>query len=248
MKYLKKFNERLSPETYKEAGKKLKKMSKKDRGDKLINYYHELTSGFYDVIISFDTKLKITDPTLEFKYGFFQGDMGEFYKDAEELVGSWLEGDVQLGFSIVVNFKNKSGSDRYDSSFVLSFLLNDNTLGFDKDLYNDIEEFYYDKPPNFQEISDPMLFLEGHFFDNNYDSRQIGFFVNRKSALKFKKLIIKEIKKFTNNIKDILEIVYADVDELEKILNSINDIRINSIYQDENNYDETLRFEPINIK
>jgi hypothetical protein len=243
MKYLRSLKEELSPDTYRRAGEKLIKIGKEKRGSELLKKYKELSSVFnfikfryyYDIDENKTKIISDTDlPNLEFKYGF-----DDFYDSADDLINAWLSSGETLGFTIVCKFN--------EFDFYLNFLLNDNTEGIGN---HDIYDYYYDK-----DLDNPLIFLNNNILESTRKSRrtfkEYASFSDRKSAIKFKKFLIEELvdkRKFNNEIRDILEIIGTDVEELDKINESIKNIRINMIYQDsEDEFNYHLKNEPINI-
>lgn len=251
MKYLRKFDERLSPETYKRAGEILKDKGKSERGSRLINYHNELTSSFYQIgNTSFNQIFDVT----RLKSNFYYGDVSEledvniekYYVD--DLVTDWINGKSNLSFTINLEFIKKDSPDNlnYDNSINflnLVFVLNSWSYGksefeLDYDLKDiDIYDFY--KKSHKLEDQDTFdIYLKPGFRHSNSSSKnkissEFNFFNDRKNALRFKKDLLELIEKqHKNEIMDIFSLIIADVEEWDKLVNSIKKIRVNNIYVD----------------
>lgn len=259
MKYLKKFNERLSPEIYKRAGIKLKELGKTTKGSELINYYDNMVSGFYNVVRvnknnSFKQTLEVTRPSSKFIFG----KPHLKYDNAEDLVHNWIIGSgTALGFTIQLDFILKDSStllsfDKYlQDPIYFYFELNSWLEGKEEYIYEfnreddlDIYDFYKDSDisgfyssgyDGFDiSLKRPIYFVPGGTnHDNRPNLNTYTLFDDRKSAFNIKK-VLKDliIGKYINEIMDIFNIIGADSEDIEKIEKSINDIRLNKIYID----------------
>lgn len=254
MKYLKKFNERLSPEIYKRAGIKLKELGKTTKGSELINYYDNMVSGFYNVVRvnknnDFKQTLEVTRPSSKFIFG----KPHLKYDDAEDLVHNWIIGSgTALGFTIQLDFILKDrptllSVDKYlQDPIYFYFELNSWLEG--KEEYSssfniDIYDFYKDSDDSefngFDtgspiSLKRPIYFVPGGTnHDNRPNLNTYTLFDDRKSAFNIKK-VLKDliIGKYINEIMDIFNIIGADSEDIKKIEKSINDIRLNKIYID----------------
>lgn len=263
MKHLKRFNEeRLSPEIYKRAGKTLKDIGKLKRGSKLIDYHDELTSDFYTIgSTSTSSESTLTRMKTNFYYGdIFNIDRsilssnGTDYSkiknyNVEDLVNDWTSGKSNLSFTINVEFMFKDNP--YDKSYdnTLNFLsfvfvLNNYSygmyeFGLDYDLENlDVYEFY-EKSKDYDYMTFDIYVKNGLWLRDFYQTptkvgiSNVNFFIDRKSAIKFKKNLLNSIKEnHKNEIMDIFSLIVADGSEWDNLIKSIKDIRINNLYVD----------------
>lgn len=261
--------EELSPDTYKRAGQILKDKGKPERGSKLINYHDELTSGFFNLIDSSGNKWVVTRPTSEFYYSFFSKNSNSSIinmdiNNVDELIESWVEGSRYLSFTINVKFILKddpkfSNYNRETSSMSFEFILNDWGYGkkefqADWDLDElDIYDFYKDS----NEGNGPFIYLKrGFWTESGYKSgiwkkelrlydREV-LFADRKSAIRFKKILPDLVTEHKDKIMDIFSIIGTDVDEWDKIIKSIKDIRINNLYVDKSDGIKQILSYPLN--
>jgi hypothetical protein len=260
MKYLKKFMEELSPDTYRRAGQILKDKGKPDRGSKLINFSDELESGFYNIRSeSTNHIITCTRPRSTFYYGDLTSNIikNKNYNDVDDLINAWLEGDDILSFTLNFDFysKDKMDSVAYNNDinmFSVIFVLNNWDSGkndqgpheeFDFDQM-DVYDFYYETK-DFSQGRDFEIYLKPGFYIDHEDETDYYFFyrdrkmseqrifADRKSAIKFKKVLINAIKENRDNIIDIFSIIGTEVDEWDIFMKSVNDIRINNLYIDD---------------
>ena len=250
MKYLKRYNEELRPEVYKRAGQILKNTGKTERGSKLIDYHDELAFGFFNIITSDGYKYVVTRPKSEFFYGDIINNNRDVKKDleikiksADELIEAWLRGGSDLSFTINIEFtkKDEPGSITYDKRAVgmsLHVVLNSWQSGKedfeeDFDLDNlDINDFYNDS----NESGTTEVYLKRGLYSPSYKRLDIWddfvLFSDRKSALKFKRLIPEIINQYKENIMEIFSIIGTDIEEWDNLIESVKNIRVNKLYVD----------------
>ena len=117
MKYLKRYNEELEPDTYRRASTKLLAKEKKKRAGEMWDYADEKEFGVYNMhFIDKDwgelPNVKTSNPKVEFYYGSSNYKIkiavpGETY--AEQLVNRWKEydkekSDCKLSVTFVFSF------------------------------------------------------------------------------------------------------------------------------------------------
>jgi hypothetical protein len=256
MKYIKKYNEELSPDTYRSAGNKLKRYNKVSRGSKLIDYGHEKDHGFYNahiqaVGVSHVYTGKITNPTCNFYYGSpsWNGPQNNVNSvlvntkiTEEELVKNWKEGS-ELNFTLEFRFTPSEELKSTVSNSDLNKIIN-HWAGFHlftmtvclSDWEDGLDEYNYEYTNSTIDIIElyDITRIVDIRLSKLMDKNIYGIFEDRQSANKFRRNLPKLIEPHKGKIMDLLSILSADTDNLEDILESFSKIRINSLYQDEN--------------
>lgn len=240
MKWIKTFEE-LKPETYRNAGRKLKTIiDKRDRGDKLINYGDELEYGFYNMFYGVNddslSKKKFTKPSVKFDI-IMDSVTGD--DDIEDAVDYWSYGGRNLTFYLTFSFVCEQGvySIGGKSLPLFSFevkIANETSVDDDDD--ESIFELYKENKTLNISIIQPVL----DFYDANTNGyggarkyKYNGIFSDRKSALKFKKelpnLINDEIH---GKIQEIFSFLGAETDDVVNCINGILNPSINYLYNE----------------
>lgn len=249
MKYLKRYNEELEPDTYRRASTKLLAKEKKKRAGEMWDYADEKEFGVYNMHFIDPNwhelpNVKASNPKVEFYYGSSNYKIktavpGETY--AEELVNRWKEYDkeksdcklsVTFVFSFIPEYKSKNrmvskqppnyGLPQHKYAFEIQLDLcdPDEVRNFREDNEDiDIIEMYSDCNQKYLYLKEP----------NN--SKAI--FADRKSALKFKKELPSLIQPYIKEIMDILSIVGADSEDVDEIYELFNKVRVNNLYDEE---------------
>lgn len=243
MKHIKRFNEELSPSTYRNAGMKLMRKFKEERGRKMIDYGNEQEFGIYNIhFANSSTIIKksatFTNPSVNF---YFQSisykGTKEVYKDAEELVSDWKLGNCDLVFTICFSFQATEETRKLDHSqlkldktpiFSFEVSLSDWSEGLEAWNYGSTEGEEYEEQDTYE------MFLNSFYPsirlvrpDNDY---YYGIFADRQSALKFKRNINKLIEPISSNIFDIISAISGDATHYEEIMNLFDKISINGLY------------------
>ena len=252
MKYIRRFNEELKASTYRSAGIKLKGHNKITRSKKLVDYADELEYGFFNMTFSTGDRICVTNKTftepnlLNIYYGGYGGEPSTFkLKNEEDLVDSWINGECSLQIIFEFGFKPteetlplmKSNSKRYFSAFSLRLLLNSFDCGLEE--YNNSED-----DEDIEKIDVYEFYQRAKVFDiflkkppavdiDHVRRSESGIFSDRKSALRFKRILPKLIDPHVDKIIDILNIVGGEAEDVEKAIESFTKVRVNSLYYDE---------------
>jgi len=233
MKYLKKFNERLSPEVYKRAGSRLIGLDKEERGSKLYDYGNELEHGFYNIHFANTNSTifteKFTNPKVS-SHVYSPNSTSGFRdlkseQDIEDFVQDWYNGDSSL--KIFFNFKfemAKSAAD-YNKDFIKRY--------GDYTPFMICLELCEQSPGEFDEGLDITDVYDRYKYIGLYLQKSksyYGIFADRKSALKFKRILPSLLEPELNKIYSVLSIIGAPVEDFEKIKEKINSVRVNHLY------------------
>lgn len=253
MKYLKRYNEELEPDTYRRASTKLLAKDKKKRAGEMWDYADEKEFGVYNMhFIDKDWQelpnVKASNPKIEFYYGSSDYKIktavpGETY--AEQLVNRWKEYDkeesdcklsVTFVFSFIPEYKSKNrrvshqppnyGLPQHKKAFEIQLDLCDP---------DDVRWFMADKEDN-EDIDIIEMYSDcnqKYIYLKNSDYHSMGIFADRKSALKFKKELPSLIQPYIKEIMDILSIVGADSEDVDEIYELFNKVRVNNLYDEE---------------
>jgi hypothetical protein len=201
MKYLKKFNEELRPQTYMSAARKLDKLGHTDRANALKDWAREMETK--------EEMIKWKDRIQDYaQFGTFKMTI----KNPEN--GETLTGDFHLDIS----FDEMAFSDEPESG--ISFFLG--LIPTSEELINQYIElcpdydfgngFFWGKIFNleFEIVDDMVQFKKWNFWDYDEDMNGKVTFADRSSANKFKNLLIQF---FTN--KDLgYPSGYTDADDI----------------------------------
>lgn len=252
MKHLRRFDERLDTKTYRSAGDALIRKFQVPRGKALIDYANEKEFGFY--------KMKYGNRNIMFEGQFtkpqvrfychplippIQGDEFKIVcKDAEELVGGWLDGRYELSVTMCFMFmpteKTKTEQPSIFSNYksATQFPMFSIKLGI-SDWYEGLDEWNTDQDTG--ERIEPGADAN-HLFENSFhpflciekpdDRYNFGIFADRASALKFKRELPKLVEPYLQNVFDIISIVGGDSEHYEKIAGLFDKISLNGLYDD----------------
>ena len=169
----------------------------------------------------------------------------------EQLLMDWSNGDSELGFTLDFRFDPTEGTIKADSGtfdrddiplddpglplFSIVVRLSDWTDGLSE--YN-TDHFGMTNEPGDEDYCDVIEMYEGTktidiSISTNFNYTHNGIFADRKSALKFKRLLPNFVNEHKSKIMDLLSVLNSDSDTLEKIIESINGIGINYFYHDD---------------
>jgi len=207
MKYLKKFNEELRPQTYMSAARKLNKMGHTDRSNDLKDWAREMESR--------EEMIKWKDRIEDYaQFGTFTMTI------KNEETGETLTGD----FNLDISFDEMAFSDEPESG--ISFFLG--LIPTSEDLIKQYMElcpdydfgngFFWGKIFNleFRIVDDRVQFTKWNFWDYDSDMNGLVAFSDRGSANRFKNLLI---QLFTNSELNYPS-GYTDVDYMYEKLES----------------------------
>lgn len=258
MKYLKPFNEELNPQTYRNASSRLSYYGKQKSSDALYDFADEKEYGFYNAVVckgqSISTKdAKLTQPELS---GIYAGNkpkdgndnLLKWGKDIENelnlLVEKWKAGDSNLSLQFEFSFRpsrqTKNIAKSIDHMYRIPFIILEVRLSefeygieeWDSEARWEVEreggEFTPSTVTEMYEYSkDLSVYTQRPISDVTY-----GLFNDRKSAQKFKSFVNSIIdEKMKPYIMEVLSIVGGSSKDLENVLNSIRNIRIHGLYQ-----------------
>ena len=201
---------------------------------------------------------KLTKPECRFYYGLPHWDGPQNNKtttliktnDEEDLLKNWVDGRETLSFTLEFTMQlseesrldmaskgkiGKSWSNRIPL-FALNVELSEWSDGLrEYNYFEDIDEYlkpgddeYHDVSMMYANTNHIMLTLLPLFTKDYFD-----IFADRKSAVKFKMELPKLIDPHKSQIMDILSLVSASTDNLEKLMDKIYNISVNYLYQDE---------------
>lgn len=257
MKHLRRFDEELNPNTYRNAGKRLINKFKEERGGKLVDYGNEQEFGFYNMYFSntngkIGSPIKVTNPKAQFYFGSFEqssfdgdGNLSIRHKSAEELVSAWKKGD-ELSFTISFNFMATEEAKRQTDHSSLKDYKGVPMFSFKVQLSNWLDGL--DEWNTDQETGDLITGPEAHdiydIFENTFhdgeitlerpvDKYHFGVFTDRASAFKFKKELPKLIEPFEGHIHDIISVIGGESEQIEKIMELFKKITLNGLYDDD---------------
>lgn len=256
MKYIKKFNEELKPETYVIAGQRLKNLpgGGKKRSTPLIDYGFEKKYGFYNIHWANSSTVvaqsaKFTNPQCECYFSIPDSTNTQtFAYSAEDAVELWKQGDKPLCMTFNFTFqateetKDKITSTDEIKTYALpmfSFEVWFSSWEEGLDSYNwDIDN---DQP--FE--GDTAVDVNGMYKWTNdiiiYKSKPVkkfygkqygffGIFSDRQSALKFKRQLNELISPHKEKVMELLSCVNASAEALDEFEDKINNIRVNSLF------------------
>ena len=258
MKHLRRFDEELKPQTYRNAGRGLMNKFKEERGGKLIDYGNEQEFGFYNIYFANNNgkigsaPLKFTNPKADF---FFQsvgkesfdanGNISITQKSAEDLVSAWKQGKDELGFTISFRFMateeaktqaEHSALKQWNGTPIFSFRVHLS------DWFDGLDEWNTDQETG-ELITGPAAHDIYDMFENTFHSAEItlerpadkhwfGVFADRASALKFKRELPRLIEPFEGHIHDIISVIGGESEQVEAIMDLFRKITLNGLYDD----------------
>jgi hypothetical protein len=275
MKYLKRFNEELKPDTYRKAAWKLRDYNKSKKSQDLLDWADKQEFGYYNmclvnsssVIAKNDT---FTNPKL---IGMYYGDVksGERNKPiygedvlrssdseklANKLVNDWKEGRAELamtfefGFQATSQTKAKHEYLNNPSKYSQRWNIGQSVPMFSIELqlsnwYDGIEEWdsdaKWDAGNSGEEFTPTTLYdfykfsaEESLYLKRPNDEQYYGVFTDRGSSSKFLTFLKSSIDdKVKEKIMDVLSIIGGEAEDLERILNSFNKVRVHGLYDNE---------------
>lgn len=268
MKYLKPFNEELKPETYRNASSKLAYYGKQKSSDALYDFADEKQYGFYNAVVckgqSISTKdAKLTQPELS---GIYAGNkpkdandnLLKWGKDIESelntLVEKWKAGDsnlsLQFEFAFRATRQTKNVAKSIEQMYRIPLIILEVRLSeFEYGIAEWDSESRWDAEQNGEEFT-PSTLTEMYEYSKDlsvYTQRPVseltyGLFNDRQSAQKFKSFVNSIIdEKMKPHIMEVLSIVGGTSKDLENVLNSIRNIRIHGLYQQDVTGYETIK-------
>jgi len=275
MKHLKKFNEELKPDTYRNAANKLRHYNKDKKSKDLLDWADKQEFGYYNMCLVNSSAIitkndTFTNPKL---IGMYYGDVkssernkpiyGEdilrsSYSDtlANKLVNDWKEGRSELaitfefGFQATSQTKSKHtyldnparDSQRWNIGqsvpmFSIELQLSnwyDGIEDWDSDSRWDAEHNGDEFTPTslydfYKNSAEESLYLKRPNAETFY-----GIFTDRSSSAKFLNFLKSSIDdKVKEKIMDVLSIIGGESEDLERILNSFNKVRVHGLYDNE---------------
>lgn len=275
MKYLKKFNEELNPDTYRSAANKLRHYNKDKKSKDLLDWADKQEFGYYNMCLANNSTIitksdTFTNPKL---IGMYYGDVksGERNKPiygenilrasdsesfANKLVNDWKAGRAELaitfefGFQATSQTRSKHAYLDNPSRETQRWNIGQSVPMFSIELqlsnwYDGIEDWdsdsRWDAEHNGEEFTPTTLydFYKYSAEENLYLKRPnaeifYGLFTDRSSAAKFLNFLKSSIDdKVKEKIMDVLSIIGGESEDLERILNSFNKVRVHGLYDNE---------------
>ena len=267
MKYLKRYNEELRPYIYNQAADKLAKLGHPKRADKLRDWGNIMHTKEEDRIIKkredmgkemgvynvglWNSKIKdalvITGkfyPYLYMEIDNLSSDYEEWREKGESL---WIQ--ITMGLIPADMETWDTISEYYDKDEVNYNTIICNTIEFNiSDGYATDNDDEYDNDGNLVfSPSDPIFQPTGGFgFSPYYDSAYVAYFMDRNSAVRFKKaligifdgdIVINPTNEYPGGDKErLLDELCSErdrsLDEFESIIRSVRKINVNKLYKD----------------
>lgn len=254
MKYIKRFNEELKPETYISAGYGLKNLpgGGKKRSSPLIDYGLEKKYGFYKMHWANGSSLlgkDLTFTNLICQSYFGRPDSSSvetFRYSAEDAVELWRQGDHPLCMTFNFVFQpTEATKDKMNSSE-----LNSNCPMFSFEIWfsnweEGLESYNWDIDNDEPMTGDAVVDLNGLYKWTNelviYKKKPVkmyysksypyfGIFSDRASALKFKKQLNDLLEPHKEKVMELLSCVNASADAIEEYEDKINKISLNHLF------------------
>jgi hypothetical protein len=269
MKYLRRFNEELNPDTYIRAGRMLSNMpGGVKRSSSLIDYGSEKKYGFYKMHWGYKNHIRLKDvafTNLRCESYFSQPDSSNvktFYYSAEDAVERWKEGESPL--CITFNFffqateetKEKftgHADDRYELisnipmfSFEVHFSNWDEGLdayNWDEDNERPMTEGAVDLNGLYDWSKDIIIYIKApqkKYYGKAYN--YFGIFSDRASALKFKRKLNDLLDPHKEKVTELLSCVNGSGDDISEYEDRINKISINNLFSIEAEGDCQLKW------
>ena len=254
MKYIKRFNEELKPETYISAGNRLINMpgGGKRRSSPLIDYGLEKKWGFYKMhwantstILGKD--LTFTNLRCESYFGRPDSSKIETFRySAEDAVELWRQGDHPL--CMTFNFVFQPTEETKDKMTTSSELYQNPMFSFEVWFSNweeGLDSYNWDYHTEEPITGDSVVDLNGLYKWTNeltiykkkpvkmYYGKQYGFFgifSDRSSALKFKRELNDLLEPHKEKVMELLSCVNAGADAIEEYEDRINKISLNNLF------------------
>lgn len=254
MKYIKRFNEELKPETYIRAGNSLMNMpgGGRKRSTPLIDYGLEKKYGFYKMhwantstILGKD--LTFTNLRCESYFGRPDSSKIETFRySAEDAVELWKQGNYPL--CMTFNFVFQPSESTKDSLSQVSELGTNPMFSFEVWFSNweeGLDSYNWDIDAEEPMTGDDVVDLNGLYkwthevliYKNKpvkmYYGKQYGFFgifSDRQSALKFKRELNNLMDPHKDKVMELLSCVNASSDDIEEYEKVVNNISLNNLF------------------
>lgn len=253
MKYIKRFNEELEPETYMRAGRMLKDMpgGGKKRSSPLIDYGLEKKYGFYKMhwantstILGKD--LTFTNLRCESYFGRPESTNETFRYSAEDVVELWKQGNYPL--CMTFNFVFQPTEETKNKMTTTSELYQNPMFSFEVWFSNweeGLDSMNWDIDNDEPMTGDAVVDLNGMYKWTNeiliYKKRPVkmnygklygffGIFSDRTSALKFKRGLNSLMEPHKEKVMELLSCVNAGADVIEEYEDRINKISLNNLF------------------
>lgn len=275
MKHLKRFNEELEPQTYRNAAYKLRDYNKAKKSQDLLDWADKKEYGYYNMCLANSSAIitkndTFTNPKLigmyygEVKTGernkpvYSENILRSSYSDtlANKLVNDWKEGRSELAITFEFGFQATSQTKSkhtyldnpgretqrwYIGQSVPMFSIElhlshwyDGIEDWDSDARWDAENSGEEFTPTtlydfYKYSAEESLYLKRPNAEIFY-----GVFTDRGSASKFLKFLKLSIDdKVKEKIMDVLGIIGGEAEDLERILNAFNRVRVHGLYDNE---------------
>ncbi len=253
MKYIKRFNEELKPETYMRAGSMLKDMpgGGKRRSSPLIDYGLEKKYGFYKMHWANGSSLlgkDLTFTNLRCESYFGRPDSSKietFRYSAEDAVELWRQGDHPLCMTFNFVFQpTEATKDKMNSSELYQNPMFSFEVWF-SNWEEGLESYNWDVDNDEPFEGDTVVDLNGMYKWTNeitiYKKKPVkmyygkaytycGIFSDRASALKFKKQLNDLLEPHKEKVMELLSCVNASADAIEEYEDRINKISLNHLF------------------
>lgn len=254
MKHLKRFNEKLKPETYINAGQRLKNLpGGGKRSTPLIDYGLKKQYGFYRMHLATNSGISakdatFTNPKCECYFSIPSLDVRTFNYSAEEAIEFWAEGDKPLCITFNFTFQpTEETKDKYSNvselktvalpMFAFEVWFSHWEEGLDS--YNwDFDNEAPFPPSDAADINTMykntnLVAVYKRNPVRKYYNRQYpyyGIFSDRKSALKFKRQLNNLIEPHKEKVMELLSCVNASADDIDEFETKINNISVNNLF------------------
>lgn len=259
MKYIKRFNEDLNPNSYIQAGYRLRQLpgdqqKGKKRSTSLIDYGLEMQYGFYNMHwanaagVSVQS-VKFTNPKCECYFGRpDSSDINTFNYSPEQVVEYWAAGNQPLCMTFNFTFQAaEETKDKYDTyqelktSYLPMFSFQVWFSNWDEGL----DSYNWDYDNEEPMTGDAVVDVSGMYKWTNgivvmkskpvkkYYGKEypyFGIFSDRQSALKFKRQLNDLISPHKEKVMELLSCVNASADSLDEFEDKINKISVNSLF------------------
>ena len=272
MKYIKKFNEELKPNTYIQAGYRLRQLpgGGKKRATPLIDYGLEKQYGFYNMHCGnvsgvFAESAKFTKPICECYFGRpNSSDINTFGYSAEQVVEYWAAGNQPLCMTFNFTFQPaEETKDKYDSYQELktSYLPMFSFQVWFSNWEEGLDSYNWDVDNDEPMTGDDLVDINGmynwtkevllmklkpvkKYYGKTYP--YYGIFADRSSALKFKRQLNDLILPHKEKVMELLSCVNASPDDIDEFEEKINNISVNSLFSvDIDKYSQSTWFREI---
>jgi hypothetical protein len=259
MKYIKRFNEELKPQTYMQAGYRLKNLpGGGKRSTPLIDYGLEKQYGFYNMhwtnshsnsstVIA--DSAKFTNPKCECYFGRPDSSKIETFRySAEDAVELWKQGSGPL--CMTFNFTFQPAEETKDKFPNSSEINTSNLPMFEFQVWfsnweEGLDAYNWDYDTEEPMTGDAVVDVSGMYKWTNevviykskpermYYGKQYpyyGIFSDRQSALKFKRQLNDLILPHKEKVMELLSCVNANADAIDEFEDKINKISVNALF------------------